>query len=104
MIGPAINSIQSECDPWISPDGLELYFVALAREADNRNHLYVARRTAPNDPWAAAVSVGEVVNCAYYGERRPVLSPDGLLLFFCDDWTFDNVAQQEGPVPGLDPI
>ena len=40
-----------------------------------------------NDPWDQAANLGPLVNTPYR-DQYPCLSPDGLLLFFSDDWGF----------------
>jgi len=82
-VGPNINSSVSDACPWVSPDGLELYFTSYRFGGYGDGDFYVARREATNDPWGVAANLGPVVNSAY-DERGPSLSPDGLLLFFAD--------------------
>jgi hypothetical protein len=88
-LGPKINSSVSDAFPWVSTDGLELYFSSLRTGGYGSADIYVARRDTPNDPWGNAVNVGPVVNSAYT-EGAVSLSPDGLLLLFNDQYV--NVA------------
>jgi len=71
----------------ISPDDLELYFSVERAGGYGGNDLWVTKRATVNDPWGTPVNLGPVVNSPY-GESDPVVSPDGLLLFFGsrDDW------------------
>jgi len=83
-LGPAFNSFNNtDCDPWTSPDGLELYFSLYRSSGYGRSDIYVSRRATVNDPWDAPVNLGPVVNSAYT-EQWLSLSPDGLLLLFAD--------------------
>jgi len=85
-----VNSSAREGAPWISPDGLELYFRSIRSGGYGGFDIYVARRATTNDTWGEAVNLGPVVNSAY-AENYFSLSPDGLLLFFSD--------QPDGAVP-----
>ncbi len=67
--------------PWISPDGLELYFQSWRPGGYGDADIYVTRRATQKEPWAAAVNLGPVVNSAY-AESDASLSADGLALFF----------------------
>jgi len=82
-LGPKVNGSAIETHPWISPDGLELYFHSSRPGGYGNRDLYAARRKTINDPWDTAVNLGPVVNSPYV-EMFPSLSPDGLLLFFSD--------------------
>ncbi len=69
--------------PWISPDGLELYFASLRSGGLGARDIWVARRATEKHPWVEPVNLGPVVNSSYH-DMSPSLSPDGLLLLFCD--------------------
>jgi len=82
-LGPNVNSSAQDGSPWVSSDGLELYFHSSRSGGYGSSDLYVARRATPSDRWGQAVNLGPVVNNPY-GECQPSLSPDGLVLFFHD--------------------
>jgi len=83
-IGPNINNPSyTDGEPWISPDGLELYFESYRPGGYGLSDIYVARRPTTSDPWDAPINLGPLVNSAYT-EQWLSLSPDGLLLFFND--------------------
>ena len=85
-MGPTINSSGAESTPWISTNGLELYFQSNPRsDGYGGLDIYVARRATTDDPWGEPENLGTVVNSAG-NEDVPYLSPDGLLLFFSDWW------------------
>lgn len=88
-----VNSSAREGAPWISPDGLELYFRSNRSGGYGEFDIYVARRATINDTWGEAENLGPVVNSAY-AENYFSLSPDGLLLMFSDQPM--NVAQRPG--------
>ncbi len=82
-LGPNINSATEEDFPWISPDGLELYFKSRRPGGYGLNDIWVTRRATPNDPWGPLLNLGPIVNSPYH-EHYPSLSPDGLILFWSD--------------------
>jgi len=82
-LGPTINDSAIDVNPWISTDGLELYFGSYRGGGYGRCDIYVARRATEGDAWGAPVNLGPVVNSGYE-DQFPCLSPDGLLLFFSD--------------------
>ena len=82
-LGPKINSSVADAEPWLSPDGLELYFASYRSGGYGRADIYVARRATQSDSWSEPVNLGPVVNSAYE-EHFLSLSPDGLLLLFSD--------------------
>jgi len=88
-----VNSTGSDGAPWISPDGLELYFRSIRSGGYGGFDIYVARRATTNDTWGEAENLGPVVNSAY-AENYFSLSPDGLLLLFSGQPM--NVAPRPG--------
>jgi hypothetical protein len=83
-VGPKVNGPSDEALPTLSPDGLELYFMAIRPGGYGSFDLYVSKRATPNDPWGDPVNLGPAVNgpgqdCLAY------LSPEGLLMFFQAD-------------------
>ena len=82
-LGPKINTSAGDGEPWISPDGLELYVHSWRPGGYGRADIYVAKRATQSDPWGEAVNLGPVVN-SEYDVQYPSLSPDGLWLLFCD--------------------
>ncbi len=49
-LGPNVNSDQYEYTPWISPDGLSLFF----SRGFSKAHVFVCRRKSATDPWGPA--------------------------------------------------
>jgi hypothetical protein len=80
-MGPKVNSSAHDECPWISPDGLELYFVSERPGGYGGRDIWVARRETVNSPWADPLNLGPRVNSPY-SEVYISLSPDGRLLFF----------------------
>jgi len=95
-MGPKINISNADLCPWISADGLELYFESYLRAGGyGGGDIYVARRATTGDPWGDPVNLGPVVNSAYQ-EHNVSLSPDGLLMFFSDRDLFQNMPRPGG--------
>ena len=84
-LGPVINSSAVEAGPWLSPDGLELYYYIRTREGGyGDDDIWVSRRSTLDSVWGAPVNLGPVINSSA-SERLPVVSSNGLLLVFADD-------------------
>jgi Tol biopolymer transport system component/tetratricopeptide (TPR) repeat protein len=79
-LGAQINT--SDWDgPWsMSPDGLTLYIEA----GPSAEHLCTITRTTRAAPWGPRVSLGPAVNASSF-KSTPIISPDGLELFFSSD-------------------
>jgi serine/threonine protein kinase len=84
-LGSKVNSPASDAFPWISADGLELYFSSSRSGGYGSSDIYVTKRATQNDPWGTPVNLGAAVNSAYT-EGIVSLSPDGLLLVFDDEY------------------
>jgi predicted secreted protein len=80
-LGPKVNSSSSDADPWISSDGLELYYNSYRDGGYGSGDIYVTRRTSTSAPWGEPANLGHVVN-SEYDECDACLSHDGLLFFF----------------------
>jgi hypothetical protein len=50
ILGPNVNSNEYEYTPWISPDGLSLFF----SRGYSHAHIWVCRRESTTDPWGPA--------------------------------------------------
>ncbi len=80
-LGPQVNSTDSEYDPALSADGLELYFQSSRAGGFGDSDLYVAKRASLQDEWQPAQNLGPTVNTDA-AESGPSLSADGLTLYF----------------------
>lgn len=76
-LGPAINSAETEGQPYVTPDGRTLLFT--------RGIDIFASFLAPSGSWTTAQKLGPEVNTPAM-EILPVLSPDGKYLFFSRGW------------------
>lgn len=80
-LGPMINTAEDEDAPSLSADGLSLHFMSSRYDGYGAYDLYVSTRASKDDPWGPAQNVGAPVNTTL-AETTPILSPDGLSLFF----------------------
>lgn len=97
-LGPVVNSTAGDFFPFISKDGLSLYFSSSLPTPCDPNSatpappdcnyggwdIYVSQRASTNDPWGPRRNSGLTINTAY-NEARPSLSPDGHVMFFASD-------------------
>ncbi len=85
--GPNVNTDNWDTTPYLSQDGLTLYFTS---GRYNEYHgwvatdLYMSHRSTRDAPWEPSVNLGPVIN-DYSFDYDPALSPDGLLLLFSSD-------------------
>ena len=50
-VGPPVNTAQHEATPFLSPDGLSLFFSAGAHQLPFLSNIYVSRRETVDSPW-----------------------------------------------------
>jgi beta-lactamase regulating signal transducer with metallopeptidase domain len=93
-LGPPVNSSSWELNPYISRDGLTLYFASLRPGGYGADDLYMATRATKEDDWSNVVNLGPVVNSGHY-EFGTCVSADGLELYFA-------AYQREGGFGELD--
>jgi len=77
---PPVNGPAWDDTPYITADGLELYFASDRAGGYGLSDVYVATRPTTEDPWGAPVNLGPALNTEGY-EGCPYLSSDGLTLF-----------------------
>jgi hypothetical protein len=80
-MGTPINTSSDDVEPWITADGLELYYASYRAGGYGYCDIWGTKRTTTNDPWGQPVNLGPLVNSPYE-EHVTALSPDGLLLLF----------------------
>jgi hypothetical protein len=85
-LGPPVNTSGQEHAPRLSTDGLELYFSSYNRPGGyGAADIWVTKRTTVNDPWGSPINLGPVVNSSA-DENFPIISADGLSLYFSEDY------------------
>lgn len=80
-LGPTINSSARDVHPWISSDGLELYFASDRPGGYGSSDIWKAMRETTDEPWKTPINLGLTINGSYK-EEGPTLSADGLSLYF----------------------
>ncbi|MBL9093593.1 MAG: protein kinase [Planctomycetaceae bacterium] len=82
--GPVrLTGAVGEREPALSPDGLQLAYVASSGSL-GKNDIWLRRRPSRTMPWSAPENLGSQVNGGD-DERYPQFSPDGLSLIFASD-------------------
>lgn len=82
-LGSAVNTECHEFMPCVDPEGRWLLFVSVRPCTNDRNRLYLSRRSEGGD-WTES----ELVDSGVNGEWTvgwPVISPDGKYIFFSSD-------------------
>jgi len=87
-LGPVVNSSGTETVPFLSSDGLLLFF-SENRQGDRPGGLgnadmWVTRRASVSDPWGTPMNLGPIVNSPSL-DNGPRISPDGSTLYFCSE-------------------
>jgi PKD repeat protein len=78
---PVVSALgPSRARPWISPDGLRLYFASNRASGSSRLDLFVASRLSGSSPFTSLVPVAGVNSSASSG--GPTLTPDELTIFY----------------------
>jgi Tol biopolymer transport system component len=81
-LGFPVNSQgDTDEDPSLTSDGLELYFASDRTGPNWQYNLWVTKRESINDPWSQPVNLGPTVNGGYSNDS-PAISSDGLVLIF----------------------
>ena len=80
-LGTTINSSGFDMTPYISADGLMLFFSSDWDVGYPHDDIWVARRKTQNDPWQEPVKLGPSINTPHM-ESSPALSWDCKTLYF----------------------
>lgn len=75
-----LNSPLIDWKPWISPDGLEMFFSSDREDVTTMYHIYYTTRATELDPWSPPVRVLEVDQPPR--QHDPYLSGDRLKMYF----------------------
>lgn len=80
-LGPTVNSSEWDLTPFISVDGLTLYFNSSRPEGFGESDIWFTTRETVSDPWSTPVNFGPVINSPAV-DGGVEISLDGLSLFF----------------------
>ncbi|MHC4540615.1 MAG: hypothetical protein ACYS74_12665, partial [Planctomycetota bacterium] len=83
-LGSTVNSSSGEGTPYISADGLSLYFTLDRPGGYGGLDIWVTTRATKADPWGTPVNFGPPVNSSAH-DFYPSISADGLSLYFTSD-------------------
>ena len=83
-LGPPINTPSYDGHPYISLDGLTLFFTSDQPGGYGDRDLWVSTRSTTSEPWSEPVNLGPTVNSSSR-DQGPSISADGLELFFHSD-------------------
>ncbi|MFV2068913.1 MAG: metallophosphoesterase [Pirellulales bacterium] len=83
-LGAGVNTDLNELDPALSADGLTLLLSSNRADTFGGHDLYMATRTATDEPFGNVVNLGSGVN-SLGNDRAPALSADALRLLFHSD-------------------
>ena len=81
-LGTPVNTVEADYQPFISKDGLSLYFALLEGPTQNSpQDIWVAKRDSKSDPWGTPERLGPGINSAAT-EGNPSITVDGHWMYF----------------------
>lgn len=80
-LGAIVNSEEVELAPFISKDGLSLYFGSTRAGGLGGTDIWVSQRAGVNEPWGPPQNLGAPINSPF-NDNGAALSLDGHRLFF----------------------
>jgi len=83
-LGPPVNSSSNDACPYISADGLMLFFNSNRPGGYGRYDIWVTRRATIDDDWGIPVNLGPTINSSAY-DVAPTILPDGSTLYFTSE-------------------
>ncbi|MEO1525621.1 MAG: protein kinase [Planctomycetota bacterium] len=83
-LSEGINTEHNEDAPFVTADGLQLYFNSDRPDGSGGYDLYVSRRETVEDDWGPPLNLGESINSPG-NDQAAFVTADGLSLFFCSD-------------------
>lgn len=83
-LGAPINTEYDDAMPYLSSDGLTLYFSSDRPGGNGESDLYVSTRMTKDDPWEAPMNLGAPVSGPAW-DSYPFISADGLTLYFTSE-------------------
>ena len=90
-LGPTVNSADYDESPYISADGLSLYFNSILPGGHGQFDIWVTKRETTEGEWGEPVNLGPRINTGSR-EQAPCISADGLELFFASNRSTGNVT------------
>jgi len=95
-LGPPVNTVLADYQPFISKDGLSLYFSVLEGPTPNfPQDIWVAKRNSESDNWGAPQKLGPEINTPAT-EGQAFVTVDGHWMYFNSD---RNTPDANGVLP-----
>lgn len=95
-LGPPVNTVGTDYQPFISNDGLSLYFTRLEGNVQGGpQDIWVAKRSSESDSWGEPQRLGPGVNSAAT-EGNPFVTVDGHWMYFSSN---RKTADANGVLP-----
>jgi len=95
-LGPPVNSVIADYQPFISKDGLSLYFARLEGPTQNSpQDIWVAKRSSKSDNWEEPQRLGLEINTPAT-EGQPFVTVDGHWMYFNSN---HNTRDANGVIP-----
>jgi Tol biopolymer transport system component len=95
-----VNTDKLEYLPWLSPDGLGLFFVSTRGGGQGASDIWLARRPTLTDPFTTVTNVSELNTSSR--DEGITLSRDGLTAIFASNRSGGDVDLWLAPRPSLD--
>lgn len=99
-----LNSTANDSSPFLSPDGLQLWFVSSRPLEEGRTdaNLWTAVRPSRSEAFSKPVPLDPSINESG-SEMAPFVTPDGLTLLFVRPWTFYEATRTSTDRPFSNP-
>jgi Tol biopolymer transport system component len=97
-LGQTVNSSSLEGCPYLSSDGLSLFFGSTRPDGGD---IWVTTRPTKTDPWGSPANLGPTINTSST-EAHPCISADGLSLYFADVAVPGDIPARPGGYGGGD--
>jgi len=83
-LGPPVNTALPEFQPFVTKDGLSLYFVVLeGPNVGDPQDIWVSKRSSKSDPWGTPQRLGPAINTpGKVIEAMPFVTVDGHWMYF----------------------
>ena len=82
-LGATVNGWAEDGSPYLTSDGLALYFSSNRPGGQGNADIWVTTRASVSSPWMTPVNLGADIN-TFADEFSPVISADGLELYFSE--------------------
>jgi hypothetical protein len=92
-----VDSLQSNQEAWLSPDGLHLYFTSERPGGQGNSDIYRSQRAKADEPFSSPVEIGDGINGSTV-DTDPWLLPDRSYIMFVRGETNRRIYEASRPV------